>query len=202
MATTNVASGYHCNPFAFALPVVQPNQPIPSAQDPTALAPDGGNDVGNVGRNVLRGPSQSNIDFSIAKRFALRESKSVVLRTDFFNVLNHANRSNPISDITTASAFDASGGILSPGDFGRSLTFDSSPRIISYRWASISDLIHDARFFLNSSMPLRFKHPSEPPQVRISDRFRSNRIIGKRATIFSRMGKLRPALAPHVDPRA
>ena len=60
-ATTNVPSGYFFNPFAFALPVVGQNQPIPSAKDPAALAPDGGNDLGNAGRNVLHGPSQSNI---------------------------------------------------------------------------------------------------------------------------------------------
>jgi hypothetical protein len=129
-ATRNVPPGYYLNPFAFALPVVLPNQPIPSAKDPTALAPEGGNDIGNVGRNVLRGPSQSNIDVSIAKRFPVSESKDFELRADFFNVLNHASRSNPISDITAAAAFDANGRILSPGDFGRSLGFDSSPRIV------------------------------------------------------------------------
>ena len=129
-ATTNVPSGYFFNPFAFALPVVGPNQPIPSAKDTGALAPDGGNDLGNAGRNVLHGPSQSNIDLSVAKRFRVRESKSFEIRADFFNALNHANRSNPISDITAASLFDPSGRIVSPGDFGRSLSFGSSPRII------------------------------------------------------------------------
>jgi hypothetical protein len=130
--TTNIPSGYYFNPFAFALPVVQPNQPIPSAQDPTAIAPNGGNDIGNVGRNVLRGPPQSNIDLSILKRFPLNESRNLELRADFFNVLNHANRSNPISDIRVAEAFDPTGRVLSPGDFGRSLSFDSSPRIVQF----------------------------------------------------------------------
>ena len=129
-ATSNIPRGYYFNPFAFALPIVQPNQPIPSAQDPTALAPEGGNDVGNLGRNVLRGPSQTNVDFSVAKRFSVSEFKNFELRADFFNVLNQANRSNPISDITVAESFDPSGRILSPGDFGRSLSFDSSPRIV------------------------------------------------------------------------
>jgi hypothetical protein len=130
MATSNIPRGYYFNPFAFGLPTVQPNQPIPSAQDATALAPEGGNDIGNVGRNVLRGPFQSNIDLSIAKRFPMTESNRVEVRADFLNALNHASRSNPISDITAAESFDASGRILSPGTFGRSLSFDSSPRII------------------------------------------------------------------------
>ena len=129
-ATSNVPKGYYFNPFAFALPVVAPNQPIPSVQDPTALAPEGGNDIGNVGRNVLRGPFQCDVDISIAKRFPISESKNLAVRADFFNTLNHPSRSNPTSDITTAASFDSSGRILSPGDFGRSLSFDSSPRII------------------------------------------------------------------------
>src|SRR5438477_1221140 len=129
-ATTNVPPGYYFNPFAFALPSVKPGDSIPDAHDATALAPVGGSDIGNLGRNVLRGPSQKNIDLSIAKRFPISESKNFEVRADFFNLLNHANRSNPISDITVAESFDPSGRISSPGDFGRSLSFDSSPRII------------------------------------------------------------------------
>jgi hypothetical protein len=118
------------NPFAFSLPTVQPGQPIPSADDRTAIAPDGGTDIGNLGRNVLRGPSQSNADVSILKRIPLSESKNIALRADFFNALNQASRSNPISDISVAESVDPTGRILSPGDFGRTLSFDSSPRII------------------------------------------------------------------------
>jgi len=129
-ATSNIPPGYFFNPFAFSLPTVQPGQPIPSAHDSTAIAPDGGTDIGNLGRNVLRGPSQSNVDFSILKRLPLSESKNIELRADFFNVLNHASRSNPISDISVAEDVDPNGRILSPGDFGRILSFDSSPRIV------------------------------------------------------------------------
>lgn len=74
-------------------------------------------DIGNAGRNVLRGPSQSNIDFSVGKRFLLAESKDLWFGADFFNLLNHANRDNPISDISTA-------------DLGRIVGFNSSPRIV------------------------------------------------------------------------
>ena len=86
-ATTNIPAGYFFNPYAFALPVVHPKQPIPSAQAPTALAPEGGNDISNLGRNVLRGPSQSNIDLSVAKALPVSESKRVEVRADFFNLL-------------------------------------------------------------------------------------------------------------------
>jgi hypothetical protein len=129
-ATRNIPPGYYFNPLAFTVPTVQAGAQIPSASDPTAIAPDGGTDIGNLGRNVLRGPSQSNVDFSILKRLSLSESKNIELRADFFNVLNHASRSNPISDISVAESVDPTGRILIPGDFGRILSFDSSPRIV------------------------------------------------------------------------
>lgn len=116
-AMRNIPPGYYFNPAAFAVANVQPGQPIPSAHDPTALAGDTGTDIGSVGRNILRGPSQSNIDFSLGKRILLAESKDLQLRADFFNLLNHASRDNPISDISTA-------------DFGRIVSFSSSPRIV------------------------------------------------------------------------
>jgi outer membrane receptor protein involved in Fe transport len=134
-AMSNVPQGYHFNPYAFAMPIVQPGQPIPSAHDPNALAGDVGTDFGNVGRNALRGPSQSCVDFSVLKRWAIRESSSLQFRADFFNLFNHPNRNNPISDIGTVEATGGSidsttGRILSPGDFGRIFGVTSSPRII------------------------------------------------------------------------
>ena len=116
-ALSNIPPGYSFNPAAFVVAKVQAGQAIPSAHDATALAPEGGTDLGNVGRNVLRGPSQSNMDLSVAKHFSLAESKNLEFRADFFNLLNHSNRDNPISDIST-------------GDFGRIVSFSSSPRIV------------------------------------------------------------------------
>jgi hypothetical protein len=51
--------------------------------------------MGNVGRNVLRGPRRSNLDFSLGKRFPLTESKSLEFHADLFNLLNHPSRDNP-----------------------------------------------------------------------------------------------------------
>jgi len=116
-ANDNIPKGYHFNPSAFVQAWVQPGQPIPSAHDVTALAPEGGTDLGTVGRNVLRGPSQSNVDVSVGKQFLLTESKKLEFHADFFNVLNHASRDNPVSDVTLA-------------DFGRMVSFSSSPRIV------------------------------------------------------------------------
>jgi hypothetical protein len=134
-AMSNVPLGYYFNPYAFAMAIVQPGQPIPSAHDSTALAGDVGTDFGNVGRNILRGPGQSCVDFSALKRWRVRESASFEFRADFFNLFNHPNRNNPISDISVVNATGGSidpvtGRMLSPGDFGRIIGTSSSPRIV------------------------------------------------------------------------
>jgi hypothetical protein len=46
---------------------------------------------GSYGNNALRGPGLWNLDFSIAKNFAITEQKKFQLRVDMFNVLNHTN---------------------------------------------------------------------------------------------------------------
>jgi hypothetical protein len=118
-ATSNVPAGYYFNPSAFAQAVIQPGQVIPSAHDPSAIVDpnaEAASDIGNVGRNILRGPPQANLDFSVAKSFGLGEEKRLEFRADFFNMLNHPNRDNPVSDITAPQ-------------FGRVVSFSSSPRI-------------------------------------------------------------------------
>jgi hypothetical protein len=46
---------------------------------------------GNMGRNIFRGPSFTNWDFSISKAFRLHENVRLQLRGEFFNILNHTN---------------------------------------------------------------------------------------------------------------
>jgi len=44
---------------------------------------------GNTPRNAFRGPRQSNVDMTVAKRFTLGERHQFQFRTDFFNLFNH-----------------------------------------------------------------------------------------------------------------
>jgi len=44
-----------------------------------------------MGRNIFRGPSFKNWDFSISKVWRLYESVGLQLRGEFFNILNHSN---------------------------------------------------------------------------------------------------------------
>ena len=132
-AFSNVPPGYFFNPFAFVRPVVTSGRPIPSSNG-NAIANALGTDIGNVGRNALRGPGQHNIDLSLTKRFQLNESKTIEFRAEVFNLLNHVNFSNPISDLNAVSAtgsFDAATGqIVNPGDFGRIISTSNNPRLI------------------------------------------------------------------------
>jgi hypothetical protein len=61
---------------------------------------------GNAGRNILRGPGQSQIDFSMGKnlRFPRWESGELQLRFDANNAINHPSFSNPNANIGDPAA--------------------------------------------------------------------------------------------------
>jgi hypothetical protein len=130
-AMSNAPIGYFFNPFAFIRPVVQVGQLIPSSNG-TAIAGATGTDIGNVGRNVLRGPGQTNVDFSIIRRFPVGESKNIEFRAEFFNLFNHANFTNPVSNLNAATIDSNTGQILSPRDFGRITSTSNNPRLIQF----------------------------------------------------------------------
>jgi len=76
------------NPDAFA---------VPPGYDGTW-----GANLGNVGRNALRGPGFFQWDFSAMKNIAIKEGLKLQLRADFFNILNHPNFANPDGGICTS----------------------------------------------------------------------------------------------------
>jgi hypothetical protein len=135
-ATSNVPPGYFFNPFAFVRPVIQAGQLIPSSNG-AARAAGLGTDFGNVGRNVLRGPGQTNVDLSIIKRFRIREQTNLEFRAEFFNLFNHVNFDNPISSLnviaSSGGSIDANTGrIINPGDFGKIVATSNNPRLIQF----------------------------------------------------------------------
>jgi hypothetical protein len=50
---------------------------------------------GNVGRNILTGPSLVETDLSLAKRFSISERVGLQFRAELFNILNHTNLNTP-----------------------------------------------------------------------------------------------------------
>jgi len=142
-ATSNIPAGYFFDPFAFARPIVLAGQLIPSSNlGAVAGAPCGlpnivCTDFGNVGRNVLRGPKQTNVDFSIIRRFRLGEANNIEFRAEFFNLFNHVNFANPISNLNALASSGGSidsntGRIINPGDFGRIVATSNNPRLIQF----------------------------------------------------------------------
>ena len=59
--------------------------------------------VGNSGRGMFRGPGQANLDFSLFKRIPISERFKMEFRSEFFNLLNHANFGNPGVNLDSAS---------------------------------------------------------------------------------------------------
>jgi hypothetical protein len=140
-ATNNIPAGYFFNPYAFVRPFVQNGQPILSSNGSAVAGPvppgrQLGTDIGNVGRNVLRGPRQSNVDFSIIRRFRIDESRNIEFRAEFFNLFNQVNLANPISNFNAVpqDRIDQTTGQIvgDPGDFGRINSTSNNPRLIQF----------------------------------------------------------------------
>ena len=62
-----------------------------------------GGAVGNLGRDTLVGPGLKELDLALLKNTQLREGLNLQFRSEFFNVLNHANFTTP-NAVTYASA--------------------------------------------------------------------------------------------------
>jgi len=103
-ATANFAPGYSCANAASSGSTrsrlanwVNPNAYQP---DPYATLSTGGlSDAtlyGDSWRNCIIGPPQSNVDFTLSKKFRLGERQDLRFRTDFFNLFNHPSFANPV----------------------------------------------------------------------------------------------------------
>lgn len=82
-----------------------------------------GANLGDVGRNALRGPAFFQWDFSTMKNFPITNRVRLQFRADLFNILNHPNFANPDGGICTAvnSATGTAPASCTPnGNFGRS----------------------------------------------------------------------------------
>ena len=71
--------------------------------DPLAFTQPLPGTYGNVGRNILQGPSLEQVDFSLAKKWALSERLGLQFRGEIFNLFNHTNLNTP-NPVVYASA--------------------------------------------------------------------------------------------------
>jgi hypothetical protein len=67
------------------------------------LAQSGRGQYGNVGAWVLAGPGSHIWDFSVFKNTAIKERVTLQFRTEFFNLFNHTNFSNPNTNLNSGT---------------------------------------------------------------------------------------------------
>ena len=62
---------------------------------------------GNLGRNAMYSPGSIGRDMSLSPQFHPREHWRLDVRSDFFNILNHANWRTPGTTVSTSGTFGA-----------------------------------------------------------------------------------------------
>jgi hypothetical protein len=72
------------------------------------VTPLGTGQFGDSGRNMLRGPALLNWDFSVFKKFKVRESQLLEFRAEIFNVFNTPEFSNPAANVSAPATFGQS----------------------------------------------------------------------------------------------
>jgi hypothetical protein len=76
---------------------------------------------GNAGRNILRGPGRTNLDFSAFKLIPITERCQLQFRGEFFNIFNHPQFDLPNTTIGSTGAGVISSTVGSPRDIQLSL---------------------------------------------------------------------------------
>ena len=74
--------------------------------DPASFSATSTGPYGSLRRNAFRGPGRYNINLALAKSLPLgREDRKVEIRADFFNLLNHTEFSNPVTNLSDTVHF-------------------------------------------------------------------------------------------------
>jgi hypothetical protein len=92
--TRDVTGNFNANVIS-GVPLIHPTgstkENLTSYVNKAAWAPAPAGTYGNSGRGMFRGPGQWNADMSVFKDFRISERFGLQWRTEFFNILNHAN---------------------------------------------------------------------------------------------------------------
>jgi len=95
---------------AFSGPVIigSPNEWF----NPNAFILPQAGTYGNLGRGVYSGPGLADVDASLFKDTAITERTTLQFRTEFFNLLNHANFGTPNATVFSSGAISPSAGLI------------------------------------------------------------------------------------------
>jgi hypothetical protein len=92
--TRDVTGNFNANVVS-GVPLIHPTgttkENLTSYVNKAAWSPAPAGTYGNSGRGMFRGPGQWNADLSLFKDFRISERFGLQWRTEFFNILNHAN---------------------------------------------------------------------------------------------------------------
>jgi hypothetical protein len=91
---------YVSNAFE-VVPCVNPSKSACLGSSPYGFLPF---QPGNAGRNILDGPGKINVDLGIRKNFRFGDSRSVQVRIDSFNTMNHTNFNMPNRYVDSAAS--------------------------------------------------------------------------------------------------
>jgi hypothetical protein len=79
------------------------NKSVDQWLNPAAFAAPAPGTYGNAGRYNMEGPGVFQFDAALSRSFAIREGKSIQLRAEAFNVLNHPSFSTPVATLNSGS---------------------------------------------------------------------------------------------------
>ena len=82
-----------------------PQFSLPECQfNVAAFVDPGAGNFGTAGRNILRGPSFAQVDFSVFKNTRITENTALQLRVEVFNIFNKANFADPSGGLLAGDA--------------------------------------------------------------------------------------------------
>jgi hypothetical protein len=91
--------------------------------NPNAFGPSAPGQFGNEPRNLIVGPSLTNVDFSTLKNFPIKERMNVQFRAEFFNVANHPNFSLPGNSVESGNFGQVTNTVGNPREIQLALRF-------------------------------------------------------------------------------
>jgi hypothetical protein len=138
--TMNVQDGY--DEAAGGTPVALTPRPdyVPGCQvqvgkvnqwyNPNCFTLEAPGTLGNLGRNIVRGPNFFDTDLAVLKDTRIRESLNLQFRAEFFNIFNHTNYGLPSAGQGGGSLFVGGGGRIPTA--GQITTMNGIPRQIQF----------------------------------------------------------------------
>jgi len=90
-----------------------------------------GNAFGDLDRNAIQGPGFATLDIAVVKNTRITERFNLQIRAEAFDALNHANFTNPVTTIGSATLGFITGGTrYAAGDFGTSRQLQMSAKLV------------------------------------------------------------------------